>query len=71
MQIEAVLFFEMTPWDALAYLPHKKLMDYVKIQNIIFINILLIYIEFCDNILQKKGEDSNVEYECREIDILN
>ena len=39
----------------------KKLMDYVKIQNIIFINLLLIYIEFCDNILQKKGEDSNVE----------
>ena len=61
MQIEAVLFFEMTPWDDLDDLPCKKLMDYVKIQNIIFINLLLIYIEFCDNILQKKGEDSNVE----------
>ena len=52
-------------------MPHKKLIDCVKIQNIIFINILLIYIEFCDNILQKKGEDSNVECECQEIDILN
>lgn len=52
-------------------MPYKKLIVCVKIQNIIFINILLIYIEFCDNILQKKGEDSNVECKCQEIDILN